>query len=74
MGWADEGGPCKFLTEDNLCAIYETRPDICHVSMAHELLSPSQTWDEYVSDSIAACNAMMDTDGVDQSLRIEAKS
>jgi len=21
---------CKYLTADNLCAVYETRPDVCH--------------------------------------------
>lgn len=71
MGWADEGGPCKFLTDDNLCAIYETRPDVCKVNVVHRLMSPEQTWDEYVSDSVAACNAMMDVDGVPAQFRIE---
>jgi len=27
--WLQVEPPCKNLTEDNLCAIYETRPDVC---------------------------------------------
>ena len=28
--WALEDGSCKYL-KDNLCSIYETRPEICRV-------------------------------------------
>ena len=28
--WADEDGICKYL-RDNLCSIYEQRPEICRV-------------------------------------------
>lgn len=29
IGKEKQGGPCPFLTTDNLCLIYETRPQIC---------------------------------------------
>ena len=30
-------GVCIHLTEDNLCAIYEQRPDICNVETMYQL-------------------------------------
>lgn len=30
-------GICKYLTKDNLCAIYSIRPNICNVSKMYEL-------------------------------------
>lgn len=31
-GFAREDGSCRFLTEDNLCGIYEKRPLVCNVA------------------------------------------
>lgn len=35
-GYAKEDGSCKFLTDDNLCQIYEQRPPICNIAWVFE--------------------------------------
>lgn len=30
-------GVCKFLTEENLCSIYDSRPDVCNVEKMYEV-------------------------------------
>jgi Fe-S-cluster containining protein len=71
-GWADEGGPCKFLTPENLCAIYETRPEVCKADWVFENMPQYSrpSWAIYLKDSAKACNSMMDADGVPSRLRI----
>lgn len=36
-------GTCRYLTDDNLCAIYETRPVVCRV----DLMKPHALTDNY---------------------------
>lgn len=44
-------GVCIHLTEDNLCDIYSTRPDICNVDRMYELrykdIMPRETYDSF---------------------------
>lgn len=32
LGYAKYGGPCKYLTPNMECAIYETRPLVCRIN------------------------------------------
>lgn len=55
------------LTEDNRCAIYETRPDICRVD---RLKPDGMTFAEWYRANAAACNALQDEDGADPKYRV----
>ncbi|MBR6664955.1 MAG: YkgJ family cysteine cluster protein [Lachnospiraceae bacterium] len=52
-------GRCIHLQDNNLCAIYESRPDICRVDRMYELVFVKQmSEDEYISINIEGCNAL----------------
>lgn len=40
-------GVCRHLTDANLCAIYETRPEICNVDRMFARFSNSMTREQY---------------------------
>lgn len=49
-------GRCINLTDNNLCLIYENRPDICNVRKMYELVYREQmSEDEYIKLNIAGC-------------------
>lgn len=72
-GYAEPGGPCKFLTNDNLCAIYETRPDCCRMDATYEQMPEGAKlgWQNYVSWNAAVCNAAQIEDGMPESYRVK---
>lgn len=50
-------GRCINLLENNLCAIYETRPDICNVTKMFEKQYCSiMSEDEYIKLNLEGCN------------------
>lgn len=52
----NEKGECIHLTENNLCDIYESRPDICNVEKMFELFfKDKMTYDEYLTENYKAC-------------------
>lgn len=52
-------GKCKFLTDDNLCAIYQTRPDICNVDKMYEdHFANAMTKEVYYEKNIEGCIAL----------------
>jgi|10_taG_2_1085330.scaffolds.fasta_scaffold02032_2 hypothetical protein len=51
-------GRCPELGEDNLCKIYETRPDICRVEKVW--MKYGLSWEEYEKMALEAC-ALLDT-------------
>lgn len=52
-------GVCVNLTEDNRCAIYETRPDICNTRRQYEVRwSKSFSWNEYVELAEKVCRIL----------------
>lgn len=45
----NENGECIHLTNDNLCDIYENRPDVCNVKKMYELFFHNyMTAEEYI--------------------------
>lgn len=51
-------GICQYLT-DNLCSIYETRPDICRVDTMYEkFFKRMYSREEYDQLNMAACCAL----------------
>lgn len=57
-------GVCRHYDETNrLCAIYETRPDICRVDRMHDKVYASQyTWREFVIVNVQVCEALKAAD------------
>lgn len=51
-----ENGRCMHLTDNNLCDIYEKRPDICNVNKMYELQFCNQmTENEYIKINMECC-------------------
>ena len=49
-------GVCRHLgADDNLCRIYETRPEICRVAAMYKAFEDRLTWPEYVDLNLRAC-------------------
>lgn len=52
-------GRCIHLAENNLCDIYETRPDICNVEvMYRKRYCFEMSEDEYIMVNVAGCNEL----------------
>lgn len=52
-------GQCIHLTDNNLCAIYSDRPDICNVDKMFELQFEGQiSKEEYIKLNIEGCNEL----------------
>lgn len=48
-------GVCRFLGQDNLCTIYDKRPDICNVAKMYSLFSAQLGRDEYYKLMTQSC-------------------
>lgn len=55
-------GSCSQLTQDNRCAVYETRPDICRVDMMIDHFGMNR--DEGYALTISFCNQFKQEDGL----------
>ena len=55
-------GSCINLLDDNSCAIYETRPDICRVDVQAQ--NSGIDIKSYFTENIRICNQWMDEDGM----------
>lgn len=64
---AKEDGSCEML-ENNLCKVYNERPDICRLNVQAKLLGIKEK--KYYRKSIVACNKLMDEQNVPQEFRI----
>lgn len=59
-------GVCKYLTEENLCAIYSTRPLFCNIDAYWEkFLSEKMSRDEFHELNHAACRRLKNLSGED---------
>ena len=63
-------GSCVHLKDNNECAIYKDRPDVCRIGKSRDKF-PYLTDEEYKELNIRACNAMMDADGMDETYKIK---
>ena len=57
-----EDGACIHLSEDNLCKIYDERPQLCR----HQ---PETTYEHHA----VACNWLQEREGMDVKFRLEVK-
>jgi len=52
-------GSCIHLTADNLCGIYETRPEICNTKrMYDKKWKPFMSWETYLEISEISCKIL----------------
>lgn len=62
--WDRGDGVCKHLTKDNLCDIYDKRPDICNVDKLYEKeYCKCMTRDQYNEMQRNACEILKKTFG-----------
>lgn len=54
-------GTCRYLDDkENLCIIYENRPDICNIQNSYEKSYKSLiSWSEFVDLNQIACNELL---------------
>jgi len=71
----EDGRTCEMLGDDNKCAVYKNRPDVCNIeSMFYKVHSRSGKSKKAVFlEEATLCNKFMDEDGVDKSLRVNLK-
>jgi len=73
-------GACTYLTEDNLCSIYETRPELCNMqkmwqkrNQELDLESRGINKKEYFKINSGVCNDMMKEECIDKKYLIDLK-
>ena len=73
-------GACIHLTQDNLCSIYETRPDLCNMEKMWQkrrfeldLDARGVTKKAYFKVNSEVCNQMMEQQGMDKKFLINLK-
>lgn len=61
LGFLDRGdGVCRYL-KDNLCSIYETRPDVCRVDKMYEkCFKDKMTKEEFYQLNYESCKLLQD--------------
>lgn len=72
IGFAEEGGQCKHLQEDNSCGIYDSRPDECRMDKVKIAWGASHLSDEEWNKKRAdICNRIQVEQDIDESYRVE---
>jgi Fe-S-cluster containining protein len=73
-------GACIYLTKENTCSIYDTRPELCNMEKMWakrnkelDLELRGITKKDYFIENSEACNYMMNQDKVDKSFFIDLK-
>lgn len=60
LKYLDKGnGRCIHLLDNNLCGVYEERPDLCNVSKMYDLQFCSyMSEEEYIQSNIEGCRSI----------------
>ena len=61
------------LSADNLCEVYKSRPTICNIDKAKELLYPDKDVSEYYKGNAEICNRFIKEDKMDDKYLIDMK-
>ena len=51
-------GYCKYLTSNNLCSIYDKRPNICRGEFIHSTYFKEMSHGEFIDLKIKCCNKL----------------
>ena len=63
-----ENGACIHLQKDNLCAIYDTRPEVCRIDV---MMNKSNSEpDDYYKETKSMCNKLQEDLDIDTSFRL----
>ena len=67
-----EDGACIHLTEDNLCEIYDDRPDFCRIDDAQKMVKETKnmTKRNYYKLSAELCNGYQEGFGIGEEYRV----
>ncbi|MDF2789137.1 MAG: hypothetical protein K0S80_2235 [Neobacillus sp.] len=64
-------GCCKYLGDDNLCAIYKDRPLLCNIEKAYlEIFSNNLLLEDYYLLNAKSCNELQEIHQIDKSFRL----
>jgi Fe-S-cluster containining protein len=63
-----EDGSCEHLNKDNLCSIYNNRPEFCKVGYSKP---NDMSFKDFYLLNAKVCNILMDTDNIPVELRID---
>ena len=66
-------GSCGYLTKENICSIYEDRPDVCKTEKLYELFKHKLTKKEYYIETTKGCHMLIDKHKLDSSYKINLK-
>lgn len=55
-------GVCKYLDDNNLCTIYDHRPDFCNVRKSYKLVKDKLTPEEYIELQNEFCRRLKELD------------
>ena len=70
-------GACLYLTKDNLCEIYDSRPEVCNVKTMYKKkleegkIPKDATEREYYMISTSYCHEMIDLLKLDEKYKID---
>ena len=67
-------GACVHLLDNNLCSIYNVRPDICKVDKMFEIKSkqdPDLTLKQHYINNTKSCHDLIDLMGLDSEYKID---
>ena len=67
---------CPYLSEDNRCTIYDTRPDICNVEKQWQIKGGENQHDQdaklsYLIENTLACHRLIDLMGLSEDYKID---
>lgn len=66
-----EDGACLYLGQDNLCTIYETRPEICRVDKMYEKYKFKISKKDYFKLNSEFCNLMIEEESLSKDYLID---
>lgn len=66
-------GSCKFLI-DNLCSIYENRPDYCNIELSYSKYFSHLSLDEYYNANLKICNNIQEELNIPKIFRLKTIS
>lgn len=68
-----EDGSCEHLLEDHLCAVYNSRPDICDVEKTWKKHHNKISKQEYFISTAEICNSFIIESKLDDKFLIDTK-
>jgi len=72
---AKEDGSCEMLDENNMCKVYDNRPEICSLDRMYERNHKQlKTKKEFYLETAKICNTWMEEDKLEEKYKIDINS